>query len=201
LEILWKQLELKEFGEKEKKMLIEKIKEQIIDAMRNKDNVKRDILKVALGEIQTLESRQNKISEEECIRIVNKIIEDNIEMMHHYVGNTEKVHKFLLENKILETLIPKTLSITEMESWLDLSSDCTLKYIQKASSDGEAIGIAMKFFKVRKGISVNGKDVAEMVKKIRKEAVETIQYSIKDEKDVAETIKNCKIGVNSEELK
>ena len=40
--------------------LIEEIKQRIVQAMKNKNEVERDILKLVKGEVQTLETRQNK---------------------------------------------------------------------------------------------------------------------------------------------
>ena len=47
-------------------MLKDEIKSQIIQAMRDKNVIRKEILRVVLGEFQTIEARDGQISEERC---------------------------------------------------------------------------------------------------------------------------------------
>ncbi len=56
-------------------MLAEEIKKRMLDAMRAKDVVAKEILRVALGEIQTNEARAGKpASDEEAAQVVKKLV-------------------------------------------------------------------------------------------------------------------------------
>ena len=61
-------------------MLKDEIKTQIIQAMRDKDVIRKEILRVVLGEFQTIESRDGQISEERCQKVIRKFIENNKEV-------------------------------------------------------------------------------------------------------------------------
>ena len=66
------------------------------------------------------------------------------------------------ESSVLAAFLPKSLGVDEIVAALSGSADA----IRAAGSDGQATGVAMKALKAS-GATVNGKDVATAVKKIR----------------------------------
>ena len=66
------------------------------------------------------------------------------------------------EIAVLESFLPKTLSVDEIVAALAAVADP----IKAAGNDGQATGVAMKHLKSTSAL-VNGKDVSEAVKKIR----------------------------------
>ena len=148
-------------------MLKDEIKTQMIQAMRDKNVIRKEILRVVLGEFQTIESRDGQISEERCQKVIRKFIDNNKEVIL-IVQKEEDKEKLEKENEILEEFLPKLLSKEEIRGHLDFSSDPSAgKAVMEEPNVGKAIGLAMKFFK-KMGDAVNGKDVAEVVKEMKK---------------------------------
>jgi uncharacterized protein len=142
-------------------MLKEEIQSRIRAAMKARKTVEREILGVALGEIQTAEARKGELTEEETASFVKKLIKSNRETIE---AGPDAAQKAVLEEEIavLETLLPKAMGSDEIVAALATVSDA----IRAASSDGQATGIAMKTLKAQ-GAPVDGKAVAEAVKRMR----------------------------------
>lgn len=142
-------------------MLKEEIQSRIRAAMKAKRTIEREILGVALGEIQTAEARKGELSEEERTGIVKKLVKSNRETID---AGPDATRKAVLEEEIaiLESLLPKAMGPDEIVSALSGVADA----IRAASNDGQATGVAMKALKAQ-GASVDGKTVAEAVKRMR----------------------------------
>ncbi len=143
-------------------MIVDQIRQQMKDAMRAKRDLERDLLRTALGEIQSAEARAGKsLSEEDAQKIIKKLIKSNQETIDVSKDATTKAN-LTEEIRILEALLPKTMSVPEIVASLaSVAAD-----IRAAKSDGQATGVAMKKLK-SEGATVDGKDVAEAVKQIR----------------------------------
>lgn len=143
-------------------MLADQIRQQMKEAMKAKREVEKDVLRTALGEIQAAETRQgHALSDDDAQKIVKKLIKSNTETLD-VTPSEETKAKLTEENRILEALLPKALSVDEIVAALqDVETD-----IKAAKSDGQATGVAMKKLK-KDGANVDGKDVTEAVKRIR----------------------------------
>lgn len=140
---------------------VEVLRNEIQSALKLKDDVKKNVLRVALGEIDTLSSRQGSVSDDNCHNILRKLIENNKETMS--LSSSEDQKKTLsLENEVLLTFLPKTLSVEEIKSNLTT----VLNDIKVAKSDGQAVGVAMKYLKQMK-LTVIGADVSKAVSELR----------------------------------
>ncbi len=143
-------------------MLIDDIKAQITQAMRDRDSALRDLLKVVLGELQTAASRTgDAMDDDQAQRIIRKMVKSNNEMIE-LSTRPEAIEKAKAELVILESLLPKTLSMDEVMSALEPVKEA----IVAAGNDGQATGVAMKHLK-SSGAVVEGKDVGRVVKQIR----------------------------------
>ena len=143
-------------------MLKDDIREAIKTAMRAQDKVARSILKVALGEIDTVEKRQGEdLPDADAITIVRKLVKSNEQTIE---ASSDDATKALLarENEILETLLPQALGVDAIVVAL---TDVT-EAIQGAKADGPAMGVAMKTLKAS-GAVVESQAVAEAVRRIR----------------------------------
>lgn len=143
-------------------MLKETINTRIRSAMKEGRTLEKEILRVALGEIQTVEHRTSKdATDAEAEAIVRKLIKSNQETL---ASTTDAGARTQLENEIaiLDTLLPKTLSVDEIVAALAGVADA----IRAANNDGQATGVAMKTLKAT-GAAVQGTDVSAAVKKIR----------------------------------
>ncbi len=142
-------------------MIAEQLKIEIKQAMFAKDSVKKDILRVALAEIELSESRQKKIlSDEECFNVFRKIITNNTETLKHAVND-----KLIKENEILSTFLPQLLNKEQIKENLQI----VLENIKQAKNDGQAVGLAMKHLKSL-SLAVSGTDVGEVVKELRNDS-------------------------------
>ncbi len=143
-------------------MLIDDIKDQVLQAMRAKDSGRRDLLKVVLGELQTVAARSgDAMDDDQAQRIIRKMVKSNHEMAE-LSDRPEVVEQMKVELVILESLLPKTLTVDEIVAALAPVTDA----IQAAGNDGQATGVAMKHLKPS-GTVVEGKDVGQAVKQIR----------------------------------
>lgn len=147
-------------------MLLDTIKARIKTAMLSKNDAERNILRVLLGESQTLESRQGGITDEQVVKIAKKMIDNNNETIAALPKEDPRCAALANENIILSSLVPKELTAQDIEAFLLNSDNPEYEQIQNAKADGQAIGIAMKTLKAA-GLPVDGKLVGEVVKKIR----------------------------------
>lgn len=142
-------------------MLVDEIRRRITEAMKGGDAVEREILRVALGEIQTAEARGGSVTDEASFAILRKLLKSNEETLVHTKDAAQR-ETLERENSVLASLLPKVLEVDEIVAALEGEREA----IRAASNDGQATGIAMKALKAN-GASVSGKDVSEAVKRIR----------------------------------
>ncbi|MEO7109223.1 MAG: GatB/YqeY domain-containing protein [Polyangiaceae bacterium] len=143
-------------------MILDVIKERAKKAMIEKDSVARDILRLAQGEIQTAEARNEKpVTDDEAAGIVRKLVKSNTETMAKSEDAEQK--KILAqENAVLEALLPKAMSHDEILAALAPVHAA----IKEAKTDGQATGVAMKQLK-QVGATAGGTEVAAVVKALR----------------------------------
>lgn len=143
-------------------MLVEQMKAQLKEAMKAKDLVAKDVLRTALGEVQTAESRATEaLSDAEVQKILKKLVKSNTETLGVTKDPATK-DKLTRENEILAGLLPKSLSVDEIVAALAAVTDA----IKAAKADGPAMGVAMKTLK-QSGAAVEAPDVNAAVRKIR----------------------------------
>jgi uncharacterized protein YqeY len=139
--------------------LKETIRKHITEATKLRAETQKNVLKVVLGEIDTLESRQGKaFTDEDCCRVIKKTLQGVEEMLTYKPGDA----KFEEEKAILQALLPQEMSIHDLK----VSLTAKAEEIRAAKSEGQATGIAMKFFKENK-IIVDGNLVKKVVAEIR----------------------------------
>jgi len=143
-------------------MFVDELKKAIASAMKSGDTVARDILRLALGEIQTAGARKNaEVSDEEAAAAVRKLIKSNEETLG-LAGEGENAETLKKEIAILSALLPKSLSVDEIVALLAPVAEG----IKGAKNDGQATGVAMKHLKTS-GATVGGNDVQAAVKQLR----------------------------------
>ena len=119
--------------------------------MKAGDTVARDILRLAMGEIQTAEARKSgPLSDEESAAAVRKLIKSNEETLG-LSGDGERAATLRREIEVLSALLPKQLSVDEIVAALADQHDA----IKAAKADGQATGVAMKHLK-SVGANVSG---------------------------------------------
>jgi len=133
------------------------IRSRSIEALKNKNEVAKTILRVVLGEIDVLKGRGTVVEDEQVVKIIRKVILSNEETMKVKPSETLQT-----ENQILSEFLPQLLTQEQSEQFLVGSKDA----IMAAKSDGQATGVAMGLLK-KNNCAVDGKDVTEVVKKLR----------------------------------
>ncbi|MGF1511885.1 MAG: GatB/YqeY domain-containing protein [Myxococcota bacterium] len=143
-------------------MFVDQLKQKASAAMKARDTVAKDVLRVALGEIQTAEARAGQsLSEDDAQKIVRKLVKSNEETLAAVTDATVQA-KLRREIEVLSGLLPQALSVDEIVRALQPLTD----QIRGAKADGPAMGMAMKHLKGR-GAVVESEDVKAAVAQIR----------------------------------
>lgn len=143
-------------------MLKDDMKAAMMAAMRAGQKVEKGILRVALGEIQTIEARSGEASSDaEGEKILRKLIKSIGESRDAAADEAQKA-TLREEIAVLERFLPKTLSVEEIIAALAPVTDALLG----AGNDGQATGMAMKHLKSTDAV-IEGGDVSVAVRKMR----------------------------------
>ena len=106
-------------------MLAQQIKDRMFAAMKARQTVEKEILRVVLGEIQTEEARRGKtLSDDEVMKILRKLVKSNGETLGMTADAADKA-TLEEENRVLETLLPKTLDESEVVAALATVSEAS----------------------------------------------------------------------------
>ena len=143
-------------------MLKDELKTAMLQAMKAGKPVEKNILRVALGEVQTIESRTgDDASDTDVEKILRKLIK-SITESHDAAQDDEQRATLAEEIAVLERFLPKTLTPDEIVAALEPVADA----VRGAGNDGQATGVAMKHLKST-GAVVEGKDVNAAVRSMR----------------------------------
>jgi len=145
--------------------LIQIMRDRVKVAMKSGNVVEKSILKLILGECDTLfngaQQGGKPLTDEQVSKILRKVILTNNETLGYNPSEDKKVI-ILRENEILESLLPKRLTQYEIRQKVS-SIEADIKF---AKSEGQAVGVAMKLLK-ENNESVDGNDVKAVVITIR----------------------------------
>ena len=143
-------------------MLKDDLKAAMLAAMKAGRTTEKGILRVALGEVQTVESRSGSdAADAEVEKILRKLIKSISESRDAAAEDAQRA-TLQAEIDVLERFLPKTLSPEEIVAALEPVADA----IRDAGNDGQATGVAMKHLK-SSGAVVEGKDVNTAVRTMR----------------------------------
>jgi len=147
--------------------LLQTLKERLTASRRAGNTVELNVLQVVLGDASMIEARTGKKpTDEDVEKLIRKTMLGNEETMGHMeqkgMAGSERHANLQTENALLQSLLPKTLSVDEIVASLAEVTDA----VKGARNDGQATGAAMKHLK-SKNLKVLGDDVAKAVKQIR----------------------------------
>ena len=91
--------------------LQEQLKKDLAQAMKDKDTVKKDALRVVLGELARADSKE--LADNEVVRNLKKLIKSERELLEKK-GDSED-SEFI---KIIEAYLPKMATEAEIKSWI-----------------------------------------------------------------------------------
>ena len=136
------------------------IRTKIKSAIKTKDEMAKNILRLALGEIQTQSSRGKDLSEQDKENIVKKLVKSN-ETTIGLSTNEEQKQTLINENEILQSLLPKTMTYDEIKEIME-ANDMFSKLDR--SNVGKSMGIVMKALKA-KNVPMEPRVVKEVIEK------------------------------------
>jgi len=143
--------------------LLDDLKARIARAVKEKDEVVRDVLRLAFGEVQTAEARAARpLKDDEVAAVVKKLVKSNEETLSMTGEGDVRAAALRKEIEALQSLLPKGLNVDQLVEALGSQRDA----IRAAKNDGQATGVAMKHLKST-GATFDGSDVAKAVQKIR----------------------------------
>lgn len=140
---------------------LDDVKRRMMAAMKAGDTVRKEILRVAVGEITTNEARGTVKTEDDERAIVRKLLKSNEETLSLTTDEAQK-QTLLQEIAILRELLPQSLGVDAIVEALAPVRDA----LRAEANDGKATGAAMKHLKSL-GALVEGKDVSEAVRRVR----------------------------------
>ena len=142
-------------------MLLDELKARMFRAMKEKRDVEKEILRVAIGEITTDAARPGRRGDDaEAIAIVRRLQKSVEETLAAADASARAPLEQELE--VLKSLVPQALGPAEAIAALAPVAAA----IKAAPGDGPATGIAMKHLKST-GATVDGKVVADAVRTLR----------------------------------
>jgi uncharacterized protein len=151
--------------------LEETLKVKIKQAMKDRDDTVRDVLRVVLGQIQ-LEASSSPTSEEQKLAVVRRLIKSNQQTLgsmaekpaDEWTGDwKENAEKLRRELVLLESLLPRSLSEMEIIEFIRSKAIDVVG----AKSDGQAMGAVMKELKAASA-SVDSATVKATVESLRR---------------------------------
>jgi len=102
--------------------LLTEIKSQLTDAMRERDDVRRDTLRLILSSLQGAEKElQRQLSEDEELQVLQRERKKRVEAHDAFrsAGREEQADQEQAELEILEEFMPEPLSEDEIEDIVD----------------------------------------------------------------------------------
>lgn len=147
--------------------MIEALKKRLLEARKASRPVELGVLQVVLGEASMAEARSGeKPTDEQVEKIIRKTLLGNQETLalltQKGMTASDNFAKLTTESALLESLLPKTLTVDAIVGLLAAVADA----VKAAKNDGQATGVAMKHLKGQ-GARVLGEDVTQAVKKLR----------------------------------
>ena len=135
----------------------EKINADFIEAFKSKDSVKKNLLGVIRGEIQTKEKAPGatQLTDAEVMAVISKSYKNITETLAQVGSNAE----LEAEAKVLEAYLPKQLTIEE------ISSELEKIVVEVGATSARDTGKIMGAFNKKFAGQFNGKDVSACVGK------------------------------------
>lgn len=122
-----------------------RLKSDLIVAMKNKENFKRDTIRFLMSSLKQIEVDERKeLSDDDIIKIIQKSIKQREDSAQQFkdAGRDDLYEKESAEAKILKTYLPEQLNNEELEtiikSIIEKTGAITIKDI------GKVMGMALK---------------------------------------------------------
>ena len=110
------------------------IKKDLSSAMKAKDDVKKDTLRVVIGELGR--SDKKELSDDEVIKVLRKLIKYEKEVLDKKGDDIDSAYI-----KIIENYMPKMATDEEVKKWIEQNID-----FSQFKNKMQAMGLIMKHF-------------------------------------------------------
>lgn len=144
-------------------MLKEKLLEDLKNAMKEKNDLRKNVVQMVRAAILQVEKdKQIQVTEEQIIEIIAKEAKKRRDSIPDYEksGREDLINQIKEEIKILEEYLPEQLSKEEIEEKLK-------EIIQELNvSTMKDMGLVMKTAKEKLGASADGKTINEIAKQL-----------------------------------
>jgi uncharacterized protein YqeY len=148
-------------------MFVQEAKVRLKKAVIDKNESEKNILRVLLTEIETLELKKGKTpTDRDCHFVVYKLasINESVITQAKTQNNNTLIEKLEAENVILNTLAPKLWTREEIIKFL--TDNNLIEKIKQAKDDGPAIGLTMKAIN-NANAPVMGETIKTIVEELR----------------------------------
>lgn len=140
-------------------MLYDTLKKENMEALKNKDQIKRGILPVLLNKIMLesieLKAKGEELKDSDVERIISKTIKelDDEAELFKKASREEKYNELVAQKEYIKSFLPKQMTLNEIISVINSLND-------------KSIGSVMKHFKANYAGKCDMKLVNEALKKI-----------------------------------
>ncbi len=138
----------------------ERIRKEMMQAMKDKAEIKKETLRLILSEIKKEQiDKRKELTEEDITKIIKRGLKSRQEALKLFQqGNRQDlVTKTQAEIKVLEAYLPQQLSPEELEKVI------TATITELGASTAKDMGLVMKTVMSKYGSQVNGKAVQQAV--------------------------------------
>ena len=118
-------------------MIIDEIKRENIEAMKNKDTIARNLYSVLLNKLKLEEIKKREagqtLSDADCANVMQKMIKELTEEKASYekAGRTQTVEELNKQLALVEKFMPKMLSADEIKQIISSLDDKTIPAVMK----------------------------------------------------------------------
>ena len=144
-------------------MLKEKLMQDLKDAMKEKNSIKKDTVQMVRAAILQIEKDQNiEVDDNKIMEIIAKEAKKREDALNEYkkAGRQDLIEQIEEEIKVLEEYLPKKMPKEELE----IKIREIMERVQATSM--KDMGKVMKLAKEEIGLSADGKTINEIVKGI-----------------------------------
>lgn len=137
-------------------MIIDRVKEQIKDAMKSRDSDKSALLRLVVGTAQ----QEGDDSDTAVEKVIRKMIKSNNQTAEAVVANGGTASEIHKENALLSSFLPQSMTVEEIKHHLAGKIE--------RQPIGKAMGAAMKILKAD-GKTAQGADVKKALEEFANE--------------------------------
>ena len=118
-------------------MLIDELKKAQIEALKEKNILKRSILQIVTGKAKLAEiekrTKNEPLTDDDVLLVINKVIKELDEEILAFknANRTEKVEELTLQRQILEAYLPAKLTEEEIKEIINSLEDNSMPSIMK----------------------------------------------------------------------